>query len=105
MISMSFRRLPFLFLFSAMFLSFLLLDSACGYSWDWISGSSYTDKSGDYGTITVASATNVPGARGSGGRWIGKNGDLWLFGGYGNASGSSYGYLNDMWKWNGTVWT
>jgi len=94
-----------LFVICTLLFSIFLLDSARGYSWGWISGSSSTDQSGDYGTINVASSNNVPGGHALGGKWVGKNGDFWLFGGYGNASGSSYGFLNDMWKWNGSIWT
>ena len=64
--------------------------------WTWVSGSNATDASGSYGTLAVASSTNVPPARGVGAiSWTDHNDNLWLFGGYGGN-----GYLNDLWKFS-----
>lgn len=67
-------------------------------NWTWIKGSNTPDAVGNYGTIGVESSTNVPGARGLSGAWV-VNGKLYLFGGYGKATGS-YGNLNDLWSYN-----
>ena len=80
--------------------------------WTWVSGSNSVNAKGVYGTLNVASASNVPGARGSSGggtsvSWIDSSGSLWLFGGYGNDSTGTTGNLNDLWKFNPTAktWT
>ncbi len=51
--------------------------------WTWVGGSSTEYTAGTDGTIGVASATNLPGARYSGASWIDSAGNLWLFGGVG----------------------
>jgi hypothetical protein len=100
--------------------------SAASESWTWVSGSDRADTlAGDafgvYGTLGVAAATNVPGARQSAVTWIDHNGDLWLFGGFGcgpraaGACNTSYGgtvqgavgQLNDLWKFTPSTgqWT
>jgi hypothetical protein len=75
--------------------------------WTWVSGSNTIDASGVYGTLGIASANNVPGARGSVGggaalSWSDTSGNLWLFGGSG-----TNGVLNDLWEFNLTTkeWT
>lgn len=84
--------------------------------WTWISGSSVLvaqDSNGDYGqtgvygTQGVASANNVPGGRYGSVSWLDHSGNLWLFGGYGYASASTSGTLNDLWEFNLTnmEWT
>jgi hypothetical protein len=76
--------------------------------WTWISGSSQPDQPPVYGTLGVAAAANVPGARSGAMTWVDVNGDLWLFGGfdvniYGN--GGSSRDQNDLWKFSGGKWT
>jgi N-acetylneuraminic acid mutarotase len=63
-------------------------------TWTWMSGSNTMDANGVYGTLGVASANNVPGARGNAVSWTDINGNLWLFGGN-TASGNQ---LNDLWE-------
>src|SRR5208283_1766158 len=36
--------------------------------------------------------------------WRDNYGYLWLFGGDGYDNGGTYGLLNDLWKFNGSVW-
>ena len=70
--------------------------------WTWLSGDNTANNYGVYGTRGTASATNKPGARGRTSRPDGKAdalGNLWLFGGNGNAVATS-GDLNDLWKYN-----
>ena len=74
--------------------------------WMWVSGDNVMDQVGTYGTKGTANASNVPGAREGAVSWIDTQGKLWLFGGSGY-SGSSDGYLNDLWKFDPTTlqWT
>jgi len=67
--------------------------------WTWVNGSNRANAQGVYATQGVASASNVPGARGSSVNWIDRSGNLWLFGGYPG--------LNDLWEFNPTtkMWT
>ncbi len=55
---------------------------------------------GVYGTLGVAGASNVPGGRYGSVSWLDQSGNLWLFGGYGYASTSTEGNLNDLWKFS-----
>ncbi len=75
-----------------------------GTNWTWISGSTLTDPVGTYGTKGVPNPANVPGGRAGAVSWIDSSGDMWLFGGYTYLSYSSC-YFNDLWKWDGGVWT
>ncbi|NHI94974.1 MAG: galactose oxidase [Candidatus Lokiarchaeota archaeon] len=85
------------------------LDSGRKYPKDtfiWISGDNSHSNNGTYGTKGVADANNMPGARSTSCSWTDSSGNLWLFGGYGfdNVSGVD-GYLNDLWKFDGSTWT
>lgn len=73
--------------------------------WAWVSGANTVGQSGVYGTQGTASSSNVPGGRIEGISWIDKSGNLWMFGGDGQASGGSAGLLNDLWKFDGKNWT
>jgi len=63
--------------------------------WTWVNGSNSTSSSGSFGIKGVASISNVPPARGSAAGWTDRNGNLWLFGGYGDN-----GDLNDLWQFS-----
>jgi N-acetylneuraminic acid mutarotase len=76
-----------------------------GTNWTWVSGATTINQPGVYGTLGVASPSNIPGARGGSASWIDKNGNLWLFGGSGLDSTGTGGSLNDLWKFDGTNWT
>lgn len=73
--------------------------------WAWRGGSQVKSQSGVYGVQGVASPTNFPGARYEAMTWIDGAGNLWLFGGVGNDSAGTSGYLNDLWKYDGENWT
>ena len=65
-------------------------------------------QSGIYGTLGVASASNVPGGREYAVSWTDSNGNFWLFGGMGYDSVGTLGFgLNDLWEFNPTtkMWT
>ena len=63
-------------------------------TWTWVSGSNQFNPVGSYGS------SPVPGSRDSSVAWTDTSGNLWLFGGYGYASTSTAGELNDLWKFN-----
>lgn len=75
--------------------------------WTWVSGSKSANGSGVYGQLGKAVAGNIPGARSNGAAWIDPQGNLWLFGGEGNDSKGSLGYLNDLWEYvpSTNLWT
>ena len=68
--------------------------------WTWMNGARTGGASGVYGTLGTAAAANLPGGRLWPVVWIDSNGNLWLFGGYGQNSKGAYGYLNDLWTFN-----
>ncbi len=63
--------------------------------WTWMSGPSTANGLGNWGTIGVPSATNIPCGRRVYTKWKDPNGDMWLFGG--NDNSNSY---NDVWRYN-----
>ena len=67
--------------------------------WTWIKRFNASNSSGMYGIQGIASATNNPGVRSNSVAWKDNHGDFWAFGGYGQ-TGTSWGYLNDLWKYN-----
>ena len=76
--------------------------------WTWISGSQALNQAGVYGSATGNPSSSIfPGARQSATTWIDSSGNFWLFGGQGWDSGTQYGTLNDLWKFNPTTnqWT
>jgi N-acetylneuraminic acid mutarotase len=66
--------------------------------WTWESGSNKAAATGVYGSLGVAAASNVPGARSSAVSWTDSSGNLWLFGGLGVDSIGTQGWLNDLWE-------
>jgi hypothetical protein len=76
-----------------------------GTNWTWLSGSTGNGALGVYGTRGVAAAANVPGAREGAVSWIDAGGNLWLFGGSGVDGVGASGFLNDLWRFDGSNWT
>src|SRR5207245_1720584 len=79
-----------------------------GTSWKWVSGSSSVNPVGTYGTKGTGATTNTPGGRERAVSWIDSSDTLWLIGGFGYpASGTTTGYLNDLWKFTPSTlkWT
>ena len=76
-------------------------------NWTWINGSNSTQQIGVYGTLGVASASTMPGARNSPACWVDQMGDYWLFGGDGFPSNNANNHLNDLFKFNrlSSQWT
>lgn len=69
-------------------------------SWTWVSGSNVVNQYGVYGTQGLAAASNGPGGRRISQGWADNSGNLWLFGGYGQASSGGEYSMNDLWKYN-----
>ena len=67
--------------------------------WTWVKGDNTIEQFGVYGTQGTAAAGNKPGARYGSVSWSDASGNLWLFGGD-SYTASSYGDLNDLWKYN-----
>ena len=67
--------------------------------WTWVKGDNTVNQLGVYGTQGTAAAGNKPGSRSGSVSWTDASGNLWLFGGFGNAA-SGYNFLNDLWKYN-----
>lgn len=67
--------------------------------WTWIKGDSSVAQIGIYGTKGLPVNSNNPGGRYLSSSWADKNGNLWLFGGYGYDQ-NMLGSLNDLWKYN-----
>jgi len=63
--------------------------------WTWVGGPDTTGSSAVYGTLGVAAAANIPGAREAVAIWTPGNGDVWLFGGEGRTDPQ----FNDLWKY------
>jgi len=74
--------------------------------WTWMGGSSIGLQQGVYGTLGVASASNMPGGRSGTVIWLDASGNLWLFGGLGyDEFNPVNGELSDLWKYSGGEWT
>src|SRR6267143_1877724 len=71
--------------------------------WTWMSGANVVNQTGVYGTVGVAAAANVPGARWSSAAWTDLSGNFWIFGGEGYDS-TGNGSLSDLWVYTGGQW-
>jgi N-acetylneuraminic acid mutarotase len=71
--------------------------------WTWMGGSNSVNQPAVYGTLGVAAAGNVPGARIVAVSWMDLSGNFWLFGGQ-VPDGAD---LNDLWKYTPSTgeWT
>jgi N-acetylneuraminic acid mutarotase len=69
-----------------------------GGQWTWVSGSNVANQNSTYGTQGVLFPGNTPGCRFDLNGWVDANGNLWLFGGYGQVPGAM-GNLNDLWMY------
>ncbi len=76
-----------------------------GTNWTWVSGSQSCNQRGVYGIQGVPQTGNAPGARDMSVSWTDLQGHFWLFGGRGYDRAGTYGYLNDLWSFDGSVWT
>jgi N-acetylneuraminic acid mutarotase len=68
-------------------------------NWSWVGGSNLVRQPGNYGTMGMTAASNMPGARFGAAGCSDGSGKLWLFGGTGFASANMLGHLNDLWQY------
>jgi N-acetylneuraminic acid mutarotase len=69
--------------------------------WTWMKGSNSVNQSSVFGTQTVFSSSNTPGARNTVNAWSDASGNLYIFGGYGVSTNTTSAWnLNDMWKYD-----
>jgi len=78
--------------------------------WTWMGGNDNSTapanqrgQPGVYGTLGSFASGNIPGGRLGSASWTDKNGNFWLFGGYGVDSIIYWGYLSDLWEFNPTT--
>jgi len=57
------------------------------------------NKPGVYGSLGKSGTKLIPGGRFGSVGWVDSKGVFWLFGGFGYASGNSFGALNDLWRY------
>jgi N-acetylneuraminic acid mutarotase len=67
--------------------------------WTWVGGANVGGTAGVYGTLGVAAAGNIPGARQGAVTWTDATGNFWMFGGYQTLTGSVEGFYNDLWMY------
>lgn len=70
-------------------------------AWTWTSGVSIGNFGGSYGVKGQENSSNLPSSRSNSISWVDSSNHLWLFGG---KTGTNLA-LNDLWKWNGVIWT
>ncbi len=68
-------------------------------TWTWINGLDTADAPAAYGTPGTASASNYPGTRYGATTWVDASGNVWLFGGFGDAATTSPILLNELWEY------
>jgi N-acetylneuraminic acid mutarotase len=76
-----------------------------GGEWTWMGGPQLARASGVYGTLGVASASNIPGARFEPASWADAQGNFWMFGGNGFDSEGNEVPMNDLWEYSNGAWT
>jgi N-acetylneuraminic acid mutarotase len=69
-------------------------------AWVWVNGSKVANAFAVYGSEGTASSSNVPSARTGSVTWTDSAGNLWLFGGAGDALAGNNGNLNDLWEYS-----
>lgn len=79
--------------------------------WTWMGGYSNLNcaggicfgRPGVYGTLGKPAPTNIPGGRSAATGWIDRNGNLWMYGGFGVDSAGIQCYLDDLWEFSPTT--
>jgi hypothetical protein len=75
-----------------------------GATWSRLTGSATADAVGVYGTKGEANANNTPGAREGAAFWVDAANHFYLFGGKGYDHLGNLGFLNDLWRFDGSQW-
>lgn len=70
-----------------------------GANWTWVAGSN-----GVNGRTDLSSVGGGPGGRIGAVSWIDGQDGLWLHGGEGRAEEETVGWLNDVWRFDGSAW-
>ena len=70
-----------------------------GTNWTWVTGGSTPNAQGVYGQIGDAGGSLIFGGRDSASGWIDKNGNVWVFGGWGSGASATQNDLNDLWRY------
>ncbi|MCA6364357.1 MAG: gliding motility-associated C-terminal domain-containing protein [Bacteroidetes bacterium] len=66
--------------------------------WTWMKGPNLANSAGNYGTLQVPAATNLPPPRSEAcANWVSNSGELWIYGGMDGNNGTFY---SDMWKYD-----
>jgi N-acetylneuraminic acid mutarotase len=73
--------------------------------WIWVRGAKAINTLGLYGTRGVSAPFADPGSRAGAGSWTDAFGAFWLFGGFGLATTSTAGHLNDLWRFDPSTGT
>src|SRR5208282_1901099 len=68
-------------------------------TWTWVNGLDTANAAATYGTPGTASASNYPGTRYGAATWVDASGNVWLFGGFGDATTTSPILLNELWEY------
>ena len=69
--------------------------------WTWIGGrGTVFNQAGVYVAKGTPSATAIPGGRSAPASWVDKEGNFWMFGGYGCGNSTAATYPTDMWKFS-----
>ena len=67
--------------------------------WSWMDGSQTADQLGVYGVLGTPDPANIPGARQLGAPFVDSTGNVWLFGGFGQATQpTKFDAINDLWE-------
>jgi N-acetylneuraminic acid mutarotase len=80
--------------------------------WAWMGGSSTFDPRSNgimgqlavYGVLQTPNFANTPGGLDSATSWTGKDGNLWLYGGYGYDANGTGGDFDDLWEYQPNAW-
>jgi N-acetylneuraminic acid mutarotase len=73
--------------------------------WTWVGGPKVSGQKGTYGTKGTSNAANIPGGRFGAFTWFDSSGNMWLFGGNGDDSNGTSGFIDDLWKYSNGQWT
>ena len=75
-----------------------------GTNWTWLSGDNKNAQS-IYGTKGIAASTNMPATASGNFCWVDNNNNFWLYTGNAKNASGNIGFVNQIWKWDGSNWT